>query len=140
MKPPAASLRYLLDTNICIVIIKNRPPGVRARFAALRPGEVGISAVTEAELLCGAYKSARTEQNLAAIYAFVSDMSVLAFNPTITDAYGQLRADLERRGQPIGPLDFQIAATALAHGLVMVTNNVTEFGRVPGLTVEDWTK
>ena len=113
---------------------------MRARFDALRPGEVGISAVTEAELLYGSYKSERVEHNLAAYYDFSAQMAVLPFDPQVTDTYGHIRAMLERAGRPIGPLDFQIAATAVACGLILVTNNVGEFERVPGLTVEDWTK
>lgn len=113
---------------------------MRARFEALRPGEVGISAVTEAELVHGAYKSERVEHNLAAFYDFSAQMAVIPFDPQVTDTYGRIRAQLERAGKPIGPLDFQIAATAVACGLVLVTNNVSEFERVPGLIVEDWTK
>lgn len=100
---------------------------------------MGISAVTEAELLHGAHKSQRAEQNLAAVLVFCAQMDVVPFDSRVTDAYGQLRAELERRGQPIGPLDFQIAATALAYRLPLVTNNTGEFARVPGLRLEDWT-
>lgn len=133
-------VRYLLDTNICIFIIKNRPPQVRERFAALRPGELAISSGTEAELLHRAYKSQQVSENLAAILTFASQMVVLPFGSRAADAYGQLRAELEKRGTPIGPMDYQIAATALVHGIPLVTNNVGEFSRVPGLRVEDWTK
>lgn len=108
------------------------------RLEALRPGEVGVSAVTEAELLHGAYKSARVNENLAAVLAFGAQMKVLPFDSRVTAAYGQIRSGLERSGQPIGPLDFLIAATAVAYSLVLVTNNVGEFGRVPGLVTEDW--
>jgi tRNA(fMet)-specific endonuclease VapC len=134
-----AELRYLLDTNTCIFIIKHRPQSVRARFAALRPGEVAISAVTQAELFHGAYKSVQIDQNLAAVADFSAQMQVIAFGDVVTDHYGRLRATLERAGTPIGPLDFQIAATALAYGLTVVTNNVREFRRVSNLVVEDWT-
>ncbi|CAM3737293.1 type II toxin-antitoxin system VapC family toxin [Deinococcus saxicola] len=137
MTPP---LRYLLDTNICISIIKDRPAAVRERFDGLRPGEVGLSAVTEAELLHGVYKSARVDHNLAAVLDFVSQLVVLPFDSQVTDAYGRVRAGLEQAGQPIGPLDFQIAATALAHGLILVTNNTREFTRMSGLKIEDWTQ
>lgn len=113
---------------------------MRARFQALRPGEMGISAVTAAELLHGAYKSERMEHNLAAFYDFSAQMAVIPFDFQVTDTYGRIRAQLERAGKPIDPLDFQIAATAVACGLILVTNNVSEFERVPGLTVEDWTK
>lgn len=133
------TLRYLLDTTICIFIIKNKPTAVRERFAGLRPGEVGLSAVTEAELLHGVYKSARIEHNLAAVLDFASQLVVVPFDSQVADAYGRIRAELERAGQPIGPLDFQIAATAVAHGLTLVTHNTREFARVPGIKIEDWT-
>lgn len=132
-------MRYLLDTHICIFIIRNRPPVVRARFKTLRPGEVGISAVTEAELLYGAHQSGQVEHNLAAVLDFSAQMEVVAFDSQVTDVYGRLRTHLERRGTPIGPLDLQIAATALAHDLPLVTNNTREFQRVPDLRLEDWT-
>jgi tRNA(fMet)-specific endonuclease VapC len=112
---------------------------VRARFDTLRPGEVGISAVTEADLLHGAYRSERMEHNLAAYYDFSVQVAVLPFGLQVTDTYGRVRATLERAGKPIGPLDSQTAATAVACGLILVTNNVGEFERVPGLSVEDWT-
>ncbi len=105
----------------------------------MRPGEVGLSAVTEAELLHGVYKSARVDHNLAAVLDFASQL-VLPFDSQVTDAYGRVRAGSEKIGQPIGPLDFQIAATALAHSLILVTNNTREFARVPGLKLEDWTQ
>ena len=132
--------RYLLDTNICIFIIKNKPAAVRERFAELHPGEVGLSAVTEAELLHGVYKSVRVEQNLAAVLDFASQLVVVPFGSQVTETYGRIRAELERAGQPIGPLDVQIAATAVAHGLTLVTNNTREFARVPGIQLEDWTR
>ncbi|MGI8747936.1 MAG: type II toxin-antitoxin system tRNA(fMet)-specific endonuclease VapC [Deinococcus sp.] len=130
--------QFLLDINICVHIIQQRPPGVRARFGAQPPGSLAVSAVTEAELIYGAYKSQRSEHNLDAVLAFVSLMAVLPFDSRVTDTYGRVRALLERAGTPIGPLDLQIAATGLAHGLPVVTNNVREFARVPGLQVENW--
>ena len=93
MNPP---LRYLLDTNICIFIIKHRPATVRARFDGLRPGEVGLSAVTEAELLHGVYKSARVDHNLAAVLDFASQLVVLPFDSQVTGTYGRVRAGLEQ--------------------------------------------
>lgn len=134
------TIRYLLDTNICIFIIKNKPAAVRERFTGLRSGEVGLSAVTEAELLHGVYKSVRVEHNLAAVLDFASQLVVVPFDSQVADTYGRIRAELERAGQPIGPLDFQIAATAVAHELTLVTNNTREFARVPGLRLEDWTQ
>lgn len=104
----------------------------------LRPGEVGISAVTEAELLFGAHKSGRPEHNLAAVFDFSAQMEIVPFDSQVTDRYGRLRSQLERLGTPIGPLDLQIAATALAYNLPLVTNNTREFRRVPDLRLEDW--
>lgn len=133
-------MRYLLDTNSCIYIIKHNPERVRARFAQCKPGEVIVSSVTEAELLRGVYKSVRVDENLANALGFLSRVQVLPFDSTITHRYGQIRADLEKRGQPIGPLDYQIAATALALDLTLVTNSRAEFERLNGLIVEDWTR
>lgn len=135
-----ADLRYLLDTTICIFIIKNKPAAVRERFDRLRVGEVGISAITEAELRFGAEKSQRLTDNLAAILDFTSQMVVLPFGTHQTAVYGEIRAELSGQGKPIGALDFLIAAAALAQGLTLVTNNTGEFERVPGLHLEDWTK
>lgn len=134
------TLRYLLDTNICIFIIKNKPASVRERFSRLHPGEVGLSAVTEAELLHGVYKSVRVEHNLTAVLDFASQLVVVPFDSQVANTYGRIRAELEKAGKPIGPLDFQIAATAVARDLTLVTNNTREFARVPGLKVEDWTQ
>ncbi len=111
---------------------------MRTRFEALRPGEVGIGAVTEAELLDGAHGSGRPEHNLAAVLDLSAQMEIVPFDSQVTDQDGRLRHHLERLGTPTGPLDLQIAATALTHDLPLVTHHTREFAQVPGLRLEDW--
>ncbi len=132
-------MKYLLDTNICIFLIRQKPAAVLARFQQQSPDDVGISSVTLAELRYGADKSARPSQNHTALNAFVVPLSVAAFDAHAADIYGKVRADLERRGTPIGPLDTLIAAHALRLGTTLVTNNTSEFSRVPGLNLANWT-
>lgn len=132
-------LRRLLDTNVCIHIIRRRPQAVLRRFEDYGIGEVGVSSVTVAELRYGAEKSARPEQNLEALGRFLLPLEILAFGGEDAAAYGRVRADLEKVGTPIGPLDTLIAAHAVSMSVTLVTNNTREFGRVSGLEVEDWT-
>ena len=133
-------LRRLLDTNVCIHIIRRRPQAVLRRFEDYGIGEVGISSVTVAELRYGAEKSSRPKQNLEALGRFLLPLEVLAFGEEAAAAYGRVRATLEKVvGTPIGPLDTLIAAHAVSMGVMLVTNNTREFQRVPDLEVEDWT-
>ncbi len=132
-------MKYLLDTNICIFLIRTKPAAVLRRFQQHLADDVGISSVTLAELRYGADKSSRPGQNHAALNAFVAPLSVAAFDAKAADQYGTIRADLEFRGTPIGPLDTLIAAHALRLQRTLVTNNTSEFSRVSGLRVEDWT-
>ncbi|MCR9243267.1 MAG: type II toxin-antitoxin system VapC family toxin [Rhodobiaceae bacterium] len=132
-------LRYLLDTNICIFLAKDRPPTLQQKVKS-HDGRIAVSSVVLAELRYGADKSARPEKNHLVVDGLVARVEVLSFNQKAADHYGQIRADLERKGLPIGPYDLMIAAHAQAEGLVLVTNNVREFERVPGLRVEDWTQ
>ncbi len=132
-------LRYMLDTNICIYAIKNRPRELRDAFNE-HSQHLSVSAVTAAELLYGAEKSAHPERNLAAIEGFAARLTVLPFDERAAAHYGQIRADLERKGTPIGPYDLMIAGHARSQGLVLVTNNTREFARVPALLMEDWTR
>jgi tRNA(fMet)-specific endonuclease VapC len=133
-------LKRLLDTNVCIHIIRRRPPEVLGNFERFEVGEVGVSSVTVAELSYGAEKSARPEQNREALSRFLLALEVVAFGPEAATVYGRVRAALERGGTPIGPLDTLIAAHAVSLGITLVTNNVREFERVPNLDVEDWTR
>ena len=133
-------LRRLLDTNVCIHVIRRRPQAVLRRFEDYGIGEVGVSSVTVAELRYGAEKSARPEQNFEALGRFLLPLEILAFGGEAAAVYGRIRAALERAGTPIGPLDTLIAAHAVSVSVTLVTNNTREFGRVPGLEVEDWTE
>jgi len=131
-------MKVMLDTNICIYIIKQKPKSVLQRFAAFPVGELGISVITLAELEYGASKSREPARNRDALEQFVSPLEMAAFDRQATIAYGQTRAVLEKKGRPIGSMDLLIAAHALSLSVRLVTNNVEEFKRVPGLRVENW--
>lgn len=130
----------LLDTNICIHLIRGRLPGVLERFEGFSVGELGISSITIAELYFGVERSSHPERNMRALEQFLLPLEVANFDARAALAYGRIRADLQSRGTPIGPLDTLIAAQAVALNLTLVSNNVGEFSRVPGLEVEDWTR
>lgn len=130
-------LRYLLDTNIVIYVLKRRPVEVLSTFNA-NASRMAISAITLAELMHGAEKSSRVSENLAAIEDFCSRLEVLPYGPKAAQHYGAIRAALEKLGQPIGVNDMHIAAHARSEGLVLVTNNMGEFARVPALEAENW--
>jgi tRNA(fMet)-specific endonuclease VapC len=130
-------LRYLLDTNIAIFVIRQRPPKAAAVFNR-HAGRMALSAITLAELMHGAEKSSRPEANLAVVEDFCSRLEVLTYGPKAAQHYGQVRAALELVGTPSGVNDLHIAAHARSEGLVIVTNNRREFDRVPALLVEDW--
>lgn len=130
-------LRYLLDTNIVIYVINQRPPEARVLFNR-HAGRMAISAVTLAELLHGAEKSSRPDVNLTVVEDFCSRLEVLAYGAKAAAHYGAIRAALERAGQPIGVNDLHIAAHTRSEGLTLVTNNLREFERVPALQVENW--
>lgn len=130
-------LRYLLDTNIVIYVLKQRPVEVLSTFNA-NASRMAISSITLAELLHGAEKSSRVSQNLAAVEDFCSRLEVLPYGPKAAQHYGAIRAAVEKLGQPIGVNDMHIAAHARSEGLVLVTNNMGEFARVPALEAENW--
>jgi tRNA(fMet)-specific endonuclease VapC len=130
-------LRYLLDTNIVIYVLKRRPVEVLSTFNA-NASRMAISSITLAELLHGAEKSSRVSENLAAVEDFCSRLEVLPYGPKAAQHYGVIRAALEKLGQPIGVNDMHIAAHARSEGLVLVTNNMGEFARVPALEAENW--
>lgn len=130
---------YMLDTNICIYLIKKRADKLLNRMRGFRTAEIGVSVVTVAELQYGVSKSQHKERNQAALEAFLLPLDIANFSGDSTLAYGEIRADLEKQGRPIGPLDTMIAAHALSLDVPLVTNNTREFARVPGLRVEDWT-
>lgn len=128
---------YMLDTDISIYVIKNRPPELRDRFDRFF-GEIAISVITLGELYFGAEKSLRRTQNMAAIEGYIAQLQVLPFSAAAAAHFGELRAVLNRAGTPIGPFDLLIGAHARSEGLTLVTNNVREFARLPGLLVENW--
>jgi tRNA(fMet)-specific endonuclease VapC len=130
-------LKYLLDTNIVIYVVKRRPLEVLSQFNT-NVGRLAISAITLSELYHGAAKSAKVSQNLEVIEEFASLLEVLPYTAKTSQHYGAIRSDLEKAGQTIGVNDLYIAAHARSEGLVVVTNNLTEFARVPGLMVENW--
>ena len=130
-------LKYMIDTNIAIYTLKNRPTKVRAAFKK-HSGEMCLSAVSLGELIFGAEKSARVEHNLMVIEGFAARLKVESFNAQVAAHFGQLRAELAKSGKLIGPFDMMIAGHARAMGLILVTNNRREFDRVPGLRVENW--
>ena len=130
-------LKYMLDTNIVIYTIKNRPAQVRAAFKQ-HDNQMCISAVTLGELIYGAERSSQPERNLADIEGMVARLEVVPFEAHASVHFGQLRAELYRAGKPIGPYDMMIAGHARALGLILVTNNMKEFERVPGLRIENW--
>lgn len=129
--------RFMLDTNICIYVMKNRPVGLLPRFNEMAE-TLCISSITLSELCYGAEKSARPADNLRAVEQFAMRLDVLPFDARAAHQYGQLRAELERAGTPCGVHDMQIGAHARGEGLILVTNNRREFDRMPGLRVENW--
>src|SRR5438552_2034488 len=131
-------MRYLLDTNTCIAYLNGRTPEVRRRLAALNPEEIALCSVVKAELLYGAQKSNVREQTMGKLQQFFAPLQSLAFDDRAATEYGAIRADLDRRGQPIGPNDLMIASIARANSLTLVTHNTGEFQRVSGLGLEDW--
>lgn len=133
-----SSLRYLLDTNICIYIAKQRPPSVAKRFATLATGSVGMSLITFGELRYGAEKSHQRTQALDTLSRLVELIPVMPPDETVGERYGVVRACLDSAGTPIGNNDLWIAAHALSLDVTLVSNNLREFGRVPGLKIENW--
>jgi tRNA(fMet)-specific endonuclease VapC len=130
-------LKYMLDTNIVIYTMKSRPHRVKKHFVQ-NEGRMCISAVTLGELAFGAEHSQHVERNLADIEAFAARLEVLPFDSSAATHFGRIRAALYATGRPIGPYDMMIAGHARASGLILVTNNLREFQRLPGLLLEDW--
>ena len=133
-------IRYMLDTNICIYVIRKKPSHLIQHLQGLRITDVGISSITLSELEYGVAKSQKPQQNKLALVEFLAPIEILPYNDMAAEQYGEIRALLERQGTPIGSLDMLIAAHALSLNSILVTNNESEFRRVPGLIVENWTK
>jgi tRNA(fMet)-specific endonuclease VapC len=130
-------LNYMLDTNICIYVMKNYPQNLKKRFNLLAD-QLCISSITLGELHYGAEKSARRVDNLTAIEHFVARLDVLPFGAKAAVHYGQVRAELDRAGTPCGPHDMRIGGHARSEGLIVVTNDLREFSCMPGIRIENW--
>jgi tRNA(fMet)-specific endonuclease VapC len=133
-------VRYLLDTNICIFAIKNKPPNVVKKIKERWNKGIAVSSLTVAELEFGVWNSAAPERNRIALLEFLSIFDTLPFSDLDASAYGPIRANLKKVGRIIGPIDMLLAAQAVANGMALVTNNTKEFKRIPNLLIEDWTK
>jgi tRNA(fMet)-specific endonuclease VapC len=131
-------MKFLLDTDICIYIIKKKPVEVLQKFREYPVGDIGLSSITLAELKYGVQKSKQSSRNARALEKFLVPLSISEFDYKAANAYGKVRAELETQGTPIGPLDTLIAAHALSLNLTLITNNVREFSRVSGLKVTNW--
>lgn len=133
-------IRFLLDTDFCIELIRGRAPAVLSRLRRRKVGTIGISAITLAELQFGVARSTDPAKNTIALAHFCAPLEICPFDHEAASAYGPIRAALAQVGTPIGPLDTLIAAHAVALEVTVVTNNEREFRRVPGLRVENWLK
>lgn len=131
-------MKYMLDTNICIYLIKRKPSQVLKKFQAHVLGDICVSSITVAELQYGVEKSQHPKQNQAALDLFLTPLEIVDFDSSAAQNYGQIRANLERLGTPIGAYDLLIAGHAQSLELTLVTNNTREFTRVPKLSVENW--
>jgi tRNA(fMet)-specific endonuclease VapC len=130
----------MLDTNICIYMIKQKPRQVIEKLKSMNKADLCISSITYSELLYGAEKSSNIAKNLLALTMFLSNIEILPYDENASVDYGFIRSDLEKKGKPIGPLDMLIAAHAASLRMILVTNNEKEFERVKGLNIENWTK
>lgn len=130
---------FYLDTNTCIYYLNGTFPLLQQKLLAHRPAEITVPSIVKAELLYGAFKSQRREENLDSVRRFLQPFAVATFGDPEAEHYSQIRADLEKAGTPIGPNDLIVAATVRAQQGTIVTHNVSEFSRVTELTIEDWT-
>ena len=133
-------IKYLLDTNICIYALNNRHPALKNKLLSVHPEEIGVSSITLYELAYGAGKRQHPELTWYKMQLFLANYNTLAFDAQDSVTAGNVRAQLEIKGTPIGPYDVLIASQALVRGLTIVTHNTREFMRIPGLPIEDWTE
>ncbi len=131
-------MRYMLDTNICIYSIKHKPEQVFQRLQEHNPAEICISSITYEELVYGVEKSQQIEKNRIALMWLLARIEIVDFDSSAAEVYGKIRADLEKKGTPIGPLDMMIAGHAKSLDYTVVTNNIKEFKRIKGLKLENW--
>lgn len=133
-------MKYLLDTNICIYIIKKKPEAVFKKFQRMRKSEIYLSTITIAELIYGVEKSIFQEKNMAAFDDFTAPFEFIDFDTESAKIFGRLRSDLEKKGRMIGVFDLQIASVAIANDFILVTNNENEYSRISEIKIENWTK
>jgi tRNA(fMet)-specific endonuclease VapC len=133
-------MKYMLDTNTCIYVIRQKPLNVIERFKKVEISQVGISSITLSDLLYGVSKSSKPEQNQMALAQFIAPLEILAYGDEAAQYYGSIRAFLEKQGAPIGSLDLLITAHALSLEYILVTNNEKEFNRIPNLKIDNWIK
>ena len=131
-------MKYLLDTNICIYIIKKKPASVIKKFEKLKSGSVAISTITLSELYYGVAKSSKPNENMIALQEFISPLEILDFTHDDSLIYGKIRTELQKKGSPIGAMDLLIASIAKRQDLILVTNNIKEFARISDLKIENW--
>lgn len=131
-------MKFMLDTNTCIYIIKQKPPKVLKHFKAYSVGDIGISSITLAELRFGVAKSQHIQKNQEALDAFILPLEIADFDEKAAKAYGEIRAALEKTGNPIGSMDMLIGAHAVSLGITLVTNNIKEFRQIKHLKIADW--
>ena len=133
-------MKFMLDTNTCVYIIKRKPAKVIERFKQTKISHIGISSIILSELLYGVSKSSKPEQNQVALTQFLAPLEILPYGDEAAQYYGDLRAHLEKHGTPIGSLDMLIAAHALSIDCTLITNNEKEFFRIPNLKIDNWAK
>lgn len=133
-------MKHMLDTNICIYLIKKKPEKVLSRFRSNTIGDIGISSITLAELRYGVEKSLQVQKNREALNAFLLPLEIANFDAEAALSYGIIRAVLEKAGTPVGSMDMLIGAHAMSLGVTLVTNNVREFKRIRNLNIADWSK
>jgi len=131
-------VKYLLDTNTCIYIINRKPPSAVSHIRSRNPDDIAISTITVAELQYGVNRSQHADRNRIALLEFLVPFNIIDFNQSAAAVYGSIRASLEAKGRPIGPMDLVLAAQALSEKLILITNNEKEFRRVDGLKIENW--
>ena len=131
---------YYLDTNICIFHLRKSGGIVTQKIYALEPEIIKLPAIVKAELITGAFKSERTDENMKKVINFCAPFEIIPFDDSMTEIYGKIKSNLERTGKRIGFNDLIIAATVFTRGGVLVTNNINEFSRIDGLILEDWTQ
>jgi tRNA(fMet)-specific endonuclease VapC len=133
-------MKYFLDTNICIYALKNKYPKIKERMEAVSPSDIAIPSLVKAELYYGAMKSQIKNKVISALDLFLAPFEIIPFADNEIMAYARIRADLEKKGNIIGPNDLIIAATAMSYGVILVTHNKKEFHKVENLSIEDWTE